>query len=205
MKQILLLFISVSVFSNSLDTLKLENGRNVELFDDFTWRYIKLASNENKEESKVVKLYKQLEHNETVKSKEFPYSISFNNSKFEYKKERGNKEFLFKSIDNTMFMQTIAEENYLTLDLLSEAAIVNARNADKNLKVISKEKAIINGKNAVLLEMQAKVQNYEFTYYGCYVSEEGKGSFQLLTWTYTSMFEKKKEDLRKLISGFQVN
>lgn len=195
-----------TIFAN--DTLVTNEGKKVILKDDFTWEYL----NENQEsacdiksEGKILKFIKNEKQKAKLKSKKYPYTVYYDASRYVVKQNRGAKEFMFTSKDQSAFLMTITEEAQMNIDLLLEAAIYNAKNGTDSLQVIAKGDANINGVDVKTLIMEAKLGNYNLTYYGCYYSSEDFGSIQMLSWTYSSLFEKKKKDLEEIFSGFVLN
>jgi len=202
---ILIAALTLPVFA--VDTLTTSSGKTVILNDDFTWQYasggLGIATMKSKQ-STLKPLVKRNDQTAEVVSKKNRYVIHYDPTKFVVKKQRGEKEFFFQSKDQAVFMQTIAEKNYMSPDMLTEAAIINARNASQKLDVVEKGETTLNGLPVNYVVMKAVVKNYEFTYFGCYFSSEQTGSIQLLCWTFTSMFDKRRPDIEGLISGFEV-
>lgn len=97
----------------------------------------------------------------------------------------------------------IFERLEIPLDKLREIAVMNARNAANNVKVVNQEKRTVNGKTILCLEMAGDLDGLKFTYLSYYYSGK-QGSLQFITFTTQNMFTALKPDFEELLNGLIV-
>src|SRR5258705_6542983 len=86
---------------------------------------------------------------------------------------------------------------------IKNIVLVNARNADPNVRVTSEEMRNVNGRDVLCLQLQGKVQGLPFQYYGYYYGGSS-GNVQLVTYTLQSAFAANERDFADLLNGLIV-
>jgi hypothetical protein len=182
-----------------------ETGEEVILFDNNTWVYVNdslISKKDTEIEMNNKKFKKNRRSTFTVKSKKANIGICINPKKWSYSKSKNNPavEYQFKRKEEDLYAMLITEKAEIPLETLKKAAIINAKNSSKDLKVIHEEYRIVNGIKVIMLEMNATVQGMKFTYIGYYYSNE-KGSYQLLTYSSLKLIETYRKDIEVFLNG----
>lgn len=98
----------------------------------------------------------------------------------------------------------IYEPVELPLQVLREAALINARSADPNIQLTNQELRTVNGRKMLCLEMEGAVSGMKFKYFGYYYSN-ASGSWQFITYTTQSLFDEFKPDFELLLNGLIIH
>lgn len=97
----------------------------------------------------------------------------------------------------------IAEHLEMQVDTLAQVALDNARNAAPDVHLVSRTHVRVSGKDMVEMEFSGNLRGIAFTYLGRYYGGK-EGSFQVLTFTGSSLFPEYEADFRELLDGFEV-
>lgn len=197
---IILLFATTGYASQNAVT---DTGKEVILKDDGTWKYSANAKNVTatiKSNKTVFK--KSKEASFLLKSVKNSSAFWINSNKWSFKKATDNAEaeYQFQLKGQDLYGMAITEGIEISLESLTDLALVNAQNADPNARVVKKEYRNVNGNKVIYMEMNAVIQSIDFTYLGYYYSD-ASGSTQLLTYTATNLIKKYKSDINELLNG----
>lgn len=197
---IILLFVTTGYASQKAVT---DTGKEVVLKDDGTWKYSANTKN----------VAATIKSNKTVfkKSKDASFLLKsvknssafwINANKWSFKKATDNAEaeYQFQLKGQDLYGMAITEGIEISLESLTDLALVNAQNADPNARVVRKEYRNVNGNKVIYMEMNAIIQSIDFTYLGYYYSD-ASGSTQLLTYTATNLVKKYKSEINDLLNG----
>lgn len=185
----------------SAEVLTNARGDAIVLNDDFTWAFL---TNQQPEPSKRIVILNKSKHFNTQKtSRRSPFNLSFDRENYTVRQSRRRNEFTMQSKDNTLFLQTIQEDEFVNIDLLLEAAKYNARDASERFELRETGDVLLNGMPGKYMIFNAFIENLNFTFYGFYFSGKDIGSIQISTWTFSPMFQKNKKELESMVSGIE--
>jgi hypothetical protein len=180
-----------------------ENGVEVVLFDDGTWKY------QNEDESTVNevktnpnKLKKSEEATFLLKSNNLNVGFWLNPKLWSFKKQTVNEaaeyELSLKSGD--LYAMVITEKVEIPLETLKSLALENGQKVAPDLKIVKEEYRNVNGLKVLLLEMSGTTKGIKFSYYGYYYSNTN-GTVQFITYTSTKLLNSYKSKIDALLNG----
>ena len=183
-----------------------ENGEEVLLFDDGTWKY----AHENDGDSISVipvnpgLFAKGKDATFQLKSNKTGFSFWLNPQKWTFKKAVNNPaaEYELKYKNGDVYGMIIPEQIEIPLGSLVDLAFNNARNVSSDLKVVQKEYRMVNGYKAIFMQMDGTVQGIKLSYYGYYYSSP-KGTVQFITYTSQNLMEQFKSACEDLLNGME--
>ena len=181
-----------------------DTGKTVILNDDGTWHYqgavtapetVKITFN------KAI-FKKDASQDFAVKSKKNNSAVAINTKKWLFKPSTVNQaaEYQFVLKGKDVYGMLIAEAIGMTPEGLANIALINARKAAPNAKVIKKEYRIVNGKKMIYMEMSGSMQGINFVYCGYYYADQN-GSTQLVTYTSSNLVKKYSADIEQFLNG----
>jgi TIR domain len=97
----------------------------------------------------------------------------------------------------------ISERIGISIESLKKAAVENAQKVAPDVKVVSEEKRIVNGKEVLCLQTTGTIQGTPFTYYGYYYGGP-EGTLQVVTYTASNIFDEYKQDFDDFLNGTQI-
>jgi len=206
MKQILIFSVSLMIFSQLKAQQKAvtENGDEVILYDDRTWKYL---FEEEKEETTIPinpnKYSKSAEAGFLLKSKKVNLGIWINSKIWTFGKPKDKDafaEYEFQLKGGDLYGMLISEKVEIPLELLKSLALKNAKEAAPDIKIVKEEYRIVNGLKVLHLQMNGTIQGMKIIYYGYYYSDES-GTVQLLTYTSQNLFESNKGKMETFLNG----
>jgi len=208
MKRILLhtIFLLLVTISFAQKKAVTENGEDVILFNDGTWKY---ANDSVKEKTVITINPKTFKKNASstflLKSTKFNIGVWIDAKKWSFKKADNNEvaeyEFQFKGKD--LYGMMITEKIEVPLETLKTIALQNGKAASTDIKIVKEEYRTVNDKKILLLQMNGTVQGIKLSYYGYYYSNS-KGTLQFLTYTSQSLFDNYFTEIEDFLNGFVV-
>jgi len=180
-----------------------DTGDEVILNDNGTWNYI------NDSIPKVIQLKlndKVFTKNDLssflVKSKKLNIGIWINPKKWSFNKalKKEATEFIFSKKENDLYAILITEKIQIPLETLRNIALVNAKNASADIKVLKEEYRMVNGKKVLMMQMVGTIQGLRFKYMGYYYSNPN-GTVQFLSYTFESQFDEFEHELELFLNG----
>src|SRR5690606_17656591 len=179
-----------------------ENGDEVVLMIDKTWKYKEDHKNKDIPTSKV-------EYKRSTSATQFhkseicsPFGIYVNESNWKkIKKQSDDIEFGLQLRYAEVYLSCIAEKLPLTEEGLRNIVINNAENAAPDLEIVKEEYRIVNGNKILTIQMKGTISGLRFMYWGYYFTD-GENSIQMLTYTHESLFTKYQKEIEELLNGF---
>lgn len=110
----------------------------------------------------------------------------------------------FNHKDGELFGSVIYERPQMSLDLLMQAAISNARKVSPSAEITSREYRVVNGKEMLCLQMSLKVQGTDFIFLGYYCSSAA-GSIQVVTYTFANLFDNYQAEATAFMDGITIS
>jgi hypothetical protein len=179
---------------------KTEEGKEVMLYPDGTWQYVKTEQHQSSSPSSKPQLSKKL-----IQGKRGTYSIWIDENTWKISETKFNPsaEFCFTHAGGDAYAMIIDEETQMPLDALKQAAFENAKKAAPDAQIIFAEKKFIHDNEVLYMKMTGTVQSTPFTYLGYYYSGAA-GTIQLITYAKRDLFDKFESDLIEFLNGFDV-
>ena len=182
-----------------------ENGKEVSLFDDGTWKYAEDSSN-NKVDSISTnpnKFTKVTNASFLVKSNTLNIGVYINPSKWTFtgrKANEKNPEYAFSMKNQEGYALIVTEKTPIDLERMREIALANAKRASVDARIISAEYRTVNNKKVLCLKFQGTLQGIKFVYLGYYFTNEN-GTVQLLSYTSHNFFASMEKELEMFLNG----
>jgi hypothetical protein len=207
---LVILFVLPFITAKAQTRALTDNGRQVILYDNGTWRYV-TDSTTDKNAADTIKLNparftKSPGATFLVKSNIVNIGIYINPNEWTFAGHRENEvnpefKFSLKSDNGMALLET--ERTEIDLASMPEIAITNAQKAALDARLLTKEYRIVNNKKLLYLEMAGTIKGIKFRYMGYYYSNK-KGTIQLLSYTTESLYNETSKDLLKFLNGFVV-
>jgi hypothetical protein len=203
-KSILVLICIYSVnFIQAQQKAVTENGAEVILYDDGTWKF------QNEDELTIVevrtnpvKLKKSEGATFLLKSNILNVGFWLDPKLWSFKKQTENEaaeyKLLLKSGD--LYGMIITEKVEIPLETLKSLALANGQKVAPDLKIVKEEYRNVNGLKVLLLEMSGTTKGIKFSYYGYYYSNIN-GTVQFITYTSTKLLNSYKSKIEILLNG----
>jgi len=180
-----------------------ENGDEVLLYKDNTWKYSNESLNETVEILRNDKPFtKEKKSSFLVKSSKTNLGVWINPKEWGFSKSKTDSpsEFNFNHKQLDVYGMLIAEKTEVTVEALTDIAYENALEAAPDIKIVEKEYRTVNGLEVIMMKMNGTIQGIKFIYFGYYFSN-AQGAFQFLTYTSQNVFNEYKNDMLHLLNG----
>ncbi|MDB4903839.1 MAG: hypothetical protein JWQ63_3120 [Mucilaginibacter sp.] len=213
MNKLILLFLFLIAFNVSKGQVNAltEDGRQVILFNNGTWKYHNDSTLNKKNHADSIKINpvkfsKSTSSTFLAKSNTVNIGVFIDPDKWTLKTHNENESnpeyrFSLKSGDGYAMLET--EKTPIGLDVMRNIALINAQKAAIDAKITTQEYRIVNNKKILFLEMSGTIQGIKFKYMGYYFSNE-KGTTQLLSYTTEAMYNEANKELETFLNGLVV-
>ena len=192
-----------TLLSNAQINAVTENGDEVLLYKDNTWKYSNESLNETVEILRNDKPFtKEKKSSFLVKSSKTNIGVWINPKDWGFSKSKTDSpsEFNFNHKQLDVYGMLIAEKTEVTVEALTDIAYENALEAAPDIKIVEKEYRTVNGLEVIMMKMKGTIQWIKFIYFGYYFSN-AQGAFQFLTYTSQNVFNEYKNDMLHLLNG----
>lgn len=194
----------LTLYANAQINAVTENGDEVLLYKNNTWKYSNESLNEAVKILKNNKLFTKDENSSfLVKSSKTNVGVWINPKDWSFSKAKTDSpsEFKFDHKELDVYGMLIAEKTEIDVELLTNIAYENALEAAPDVKIVQKEYRTVNGLEVVMMKMSGTIQGVKFIYFGYYYSS-AEGAFQFLTYTSQNLFDEYENDMLNLLNGF---
>lgn len=210
MTKIFTILILILAFYTSKAQIKAvtENGKEVTLFNNGTWKYSTTSDNDSTSVSdslKVnpIKFSKSASATFLAKSNVAGIGVYLNPKKWTFSPHNENEvipeyKFSFKSSEALALLAT--EKIEIGLDNMRYIALRNAQKAAIDAKIVHEEYRIVNGKKMLCLEMTGTIKGINFVYFGYYYSD-ANGTTQLLSFTSKNLYSSLRGEMETFLNG----
>jgi Protein of unknown function (DUF3157) len=200
------------VFTSSKSQVKAltENGREVLLNEDGTWRY---STNEDDSLSKSEAVTTNPIEFHTTAGASFPVKSSVLNvgvyldpNKWTFSAHHSNEvnpEYRFVLKSQHGFAMMLTEITPIDLENMKVIALENAKKAAPDTKVTHTEYRTVNNKKVLCLTLRGTLQGIKFIYFGYYYSNSN-GTVQLVAYGSENMFKDSIKEWEDFLNGFTV-
>lgn len=201
---ILFLILAVN-FSYGQQKAVTENGDEVLLFEDGTWRYTdsSIEIEDNIEISKNKEKFKKVETSTfLVKSKILNVGFWINPKEWSFGKSTNNEdaEFEFSLKNEDLYGLVITEKISIPIENLSIISLGNIKELATDYKLITKEYRTVNGIEVIMTNVECKIQGIPLSYFIYFYSNKN-GSVQLFTYTSTQLANEYKDKIEVFLNG----
>ena len=182
------------------------NGDEVILYDNGTWKYADSAISENEDiKENPANFSKNNDAGFQLKSAKVKMAISFNPKKWSFEKggQSDVAEYSFTLKGKDAYGMLISERTEIPVESLIDIAVKNARDAAPDTKIIMKEYRIVNNQKVLFMQMNGTMQGIKFSYLGYYYSNEN-GTVQFVTYTSQNLLGENKNEMLEFLNGFEV-
>jgi hypothetical protein len=193
----------VPLFAISQINAVTENGYQIQVFDDGTWKYVDSTLNEKrfiKKNDSVFKVPKNSTLN--VSSKVVDINIMFDEKDWycNASPDEDVTEFLFNHKNVEIYGILIPEKNTIPLENLRNIALINARDNVNNLNILKEEYRLVNDLKVLYLCFEGEVEKMQLLYnYYFYSGEDGIA--QLITYAHKNVAINHQDTIFKLLNG----
>lgn len=192
-----------AILSNAQINAVTENGDEVLLYKDNTWKYLNDSLNVQIKIIKNEKLFiKDKKSSFLVKSSKTNVGIWINPKNWSFTKAKPDSpsEFSFKHKELDIYGMLVSEKIELSVESLIDIVYKNALEAAPDVKIVEKEYRNVNGLEVIMMKMKGTIQGIKFIYYGYYYSNS-EGAFQFLTYTSQNLFNEYENEMVNLLNG----
>jgi len=194
----------ISIFGQALaqspTKARTENGKEVILYPDGTWKY---APEETAPKPKSA-YARPASAQASYKPDRGDFVIWYDETKWQVERRRADDENgNLRLLHSDGYAVVVSEGIPIPLSTLKQVAIDNARAAAADARIVSEETRLVNGKEVLVIVMDGTVKEIPFRYYGYYYSGK-QGTIQFLTFTGQSLFEKYKAEFTNLLNGLEI-
>jgi len=139
-----------------------------------------------------------------VKARKGPFGVWIDPQKWRQESsEEDPIKITFNHKTGDAYAMVISERIGLTTDTLKNAAVANAKKVMPDVKIVSEEKRVVNGKEVLCLKLTGTIQGMPFIYYGYYYGGS-EGTLQVVTYTASNIFDDFKQDFDDFLNGAQI-
>jgi hypothetical protein len=185
-----------------------DNGRQVLLSPDGTWKYSEVSSDQNPVSIDTLKTneYKFTKIKQAtflVKSKNFNVGIFINPTKWTFQSHQENEknpEYRFSLKSGDGYAMIVTEKTQIDLLIMRQIALLNAQKASIDVKETSAEYRIVNNIKVLCLKFQGTIKGIKFVYFGYYYSNSN-GTVQLLSYSSEQYFDSIQKELENFLNG----
>jgi len=182
-----------------------ETGKEVNLFQDGTWKYVMDEPLEIVKTDTLV-ANRSNESDKLVKSSKINYGVWMNRKKWsvERSKDGNEQEFTFRMLGQDAYGMIVGERIEIPMDNLVDLAIQNAEKAAPDTKIIRNESRRVNGNLVRFVQLEGTSNGIKFVYLNYYYSGK-KGSIQFMTYTAKNLLKEYRNEMETLLNGFVIN
>lgn len=206
--KLILLITSIAFSLNVNGQIKAvtENGEEVILNENGTWKYSNVTPSFN---TKLDTAFFKKPSNAyfQVKSQINKTAVWINPKVWSFKKKEDDDqeyEYFFHLKEGDAFVMMINEETEISLQSIQAIALNKMKSVAADAHLVSEEIRNINGHFVKCLETQGTIQGINVTYLGYYYSDKN-GTTQLVGFSSSKLFKKYRQDIEDLLNGLDVN
>jgi len=207
MKQLLSILCCLPCFVMAQINAVTEEGYQIQVFDDGTWKYIDTTLNEKrfiKENKSVFQVPENSKFNVSSKVVNIKIMLDQDEWYFMPTPKSDVSEFTFNNKSEEIYGIVISEKAQIPLENLRNIALVNARDNVENLKLIEEEYRFVNNIKVLYLSFEGEVESMPLVYNNYYYSEED-GIVQFVTYAQKDIAANNKDLMFDLLNGFTKN
>lgn len=196
------MFVCLSISVVAQKVAITEQGEEVLLYDDGTWKLKNGPYVETELSLNDTLFVKDPTATFLVRSKNVEIGVWMNPKKWTFTTKGGNDdvEYFFRRKQSDLYGMLITEKIQAPVLTLKELAVSHAQEVAPDLKVIKEEFRTVNGTQVLMMQMSGTIQGIPISYFGYYYSSP-KGSVQFVIYTGQSLFHEYRADIEVLLNG----
>ena len=132
------------------------------------------------------------------------FVVWFDPAKWQVGKTSETGEVEFEKTDGEGYAKIISEKVSIPTDTLAKVALINAKHADPEAKIVAQEKRTVNGREVLMMQMDVTASGVPFRFYGYYYGGTS-GTIQLVTFTTQTVFAKNVPDFTNFLDGLMIS
>jgi hypothetical protein len=201
---ILLLVSAFATYSYANMKAVTDKGDVVILQDDGTWIFEKPKDVEKSEIKTNKKKFKK-DGNASFNLKSTKNNSEFwiDPKKWSFKKgeDGAAAEYTLQLTGEDLYAMVITEQIELPIENFGNIALLNARKAAPDTRILLQEYRQVNGSKILYVQMEGTLQGIIFVYFGYYTSNKN-GSTQYVAYTAKNLVPKYESEIFTLLNGF---
>jgi Protein of unknown function (DUF3157) len=211
MIRLLTTLLLLTVFTSSKSQVKAltENGREVMLNENGTWRYV--SNDDSLDKTETITTNPANFHTTAgatfpVKSNVMNVGVYLDHNKWTFAVHSNNEinpEYRFEMKSQHGYAMMLTEITQIELERMKTIALENAQKAAPDTRITHSEYRIVNNKKILCLTMTGTLQGIKFIYFGYYYSNS-HGTVQLVAYGSENMYKDSLKDWEDFLNGFTV-
>lgn len=204
MKKFLILFFCLPFLGISQVNAITEDGYQIQIFDDGTWKYLDTTLNEKRFIKENDTLFKvPAKSKMTLSSKIVDVQFQLNSEDWFYMSspENEDSEFFLNNKSAEIYSIVISEDVQIPIKNLRNIALINARDTVENLIIIEEEYRNVNNAKVLYLSFEGEIEKLPVRYYNYYYSGED-GVVQFITYARKDVAITEQNSMFDLLNGF---
>jgi hypothetical protein len=185
----------LAISAQSQEVVTTASGKQITVFPDGTWKV--LPDSPGSATSRSVGATAKLEVNRGRSA------VYYDPNKWKLKSEEQGGRSNLEHAEGDGYALIIAERVGMSIDVLKNIALQNARAAAPDASIVAEEPRKVNGVELLMLQIEGTISGIPFTYLGYYYTGE-HGSIQVITFTGRNLFAEFRPDFEELLNGFVV-
>ncbi|MDD2828195.1 MAG: hypothetical protein PHW18_01325 [Sulfuricurvum sp.] len=183
-----------------IQTALTQNGTQVILDDNGTWRYLEQKATINIQLNPNI-FTKSKEQTFAIQSQKNPTQLWIDPNTWSFKKSDGTGEYEFRYKQGEVYAAMINESIGSQTEDIIKIAFQRARKVAPDAKIVQTEYRNVNGKKVIFMQMEGTISGIKFSYLSYYFANKN-GMTQLMTYTGSSLVEQYKEAIEIFLNGF---
>ncbi len=197
----LVVFSSISMFTQAQTKAVTETGDEVMLFPNGTWRYVEEVKNNDSIPLSSVQYSKPSDANFLLKSKITNFAVWLNAKNWNFEKSTDAGEYSFSLKENSSFgAMIITEPVGMDINSLRKFMLENIQKVASKFNVTKEEYRYVNGLKILTLQCEATVQGIELNYF-IYYYTDASNTIQFLSFSPKALHAKHKAAGEELLNG----
>ncbi len=185
----------LAISAHSQEAATTASGKRITVFPNGTWKALSESSPSSA--SRPAAASAKLEVNRGRSA------LYYDPGKWRVQNEEQSGRSKLEHVAGDGYAMVLAERLGMSIDVLKNIALQNAKAAAPDAKIVAEEPRKVNGADLLMLQIEGTVSGIPFTYLGYYYSGE-HGSIQVLTYTGQNLFAEFRGDFEELLNGFVV-
>jgi hypothetical protein len=175
------------------------SGRVVLLYPDGTWKY--QDETPAPSTAALTRFVKAPAATEKLPLNQGKVVLHFDPLKWKQEKTEEPGVYGLNHIGGDGYAKIIAERLQIPIDSLRKIALINAKEAAPDARIVKEEKRTVNGNDVLHLQIEGTIEGIPFVYLGYYYSGK-EGAVQVITFTGTNLLEEYRKDFEEFLNGF---
>lgn len=178
-----------------------EDGKQVLLLQDGTWKYAQPAPPDEK--AGQSSYTKATAATQVLSINKGAASLSFDPNEWTISDQTDPNRTTFEHKSGDLYATVLAERIQTSLEALKSLAVQNAKNAATSFKILDDDTRVVNGVKVAHMRFQATIKEIAFILEGYYYAGPA-GSIQVVTWSGANLYPEYKQVIQDFLDGFEL-